>query len=512
MTFRNLLSITGLLLTLQVSAHAITIAGKVFEGIIAADGFASGGTAGNTVRTTAPGTFFSQSGSTNTDHLYNHHSGRLDGFVGAGYAASIGLHAGDVLESNSGSEYAPALTTTITGVPAGEYDVYVVYVTQVGKTTGQVNAAFNGGAFKVYDGTQGNTLQGTSGSNTGWQMSFSKVGTTAPGATGWNLQVKTTGYRTLYVGIAYAAVASTPSTWVQDQIFTSSTNPSQSLRYAFLSPPDIQLNVTYPLVVFLHGAGNRGADSTPASQRAAVQAFITPANQIAHPSFVIAPVVPTGKLWADNTTTPGVDNFTNSPYTMKTDPTPELRMMAELVESLKESLPIDDKRVYLVGESMGGYGTWEAAVRYTAKWAAIVPIMGGTDPSKAAELKNLPIWTFHAANDTAVPPAGTRKMVAAIQLAGGHPKYTEYATGGHGISGQAVNTPAQGGVPSLIEWVYAQRGGFIAWLQGKEGNGTPGKEDGPKVDPDSAGTTISTNMPSTVISARHQRREVFPLP
>jgi predicted peptidase len=105
---------------------------------------------------------------------------------------------------------------------------------------------------------------------------------------------------------------------------------------------------------------------------------------------------------------------------------------------------------------MGGYGAWEAAVRYPRLWAAVIPLMGGTDPSKAAIIKNLPIWTFHAANDPTVPVAGTRQMVSVLQAIGGHPLYTELATGGHGISSEAVNYPAQSGNPSLLDWTYQQ--------------------------------------------------------
>ncbi|HEX3626217.1 MAG TPA: alpha/beta hydrolase-fold protein, partial [Verrucomicrobiae bacterium] len=237
--------------------------------------------------------------------------------------------------------------------------------------------------------------------------------------------------------------------------FISTSDPSQSNHYALFMPAGLQSGTNYPLVVFLHGSGNRGADTTAASLREAAQIWARATNQLAHPLFVLAPVVPTNQLWADNTTN-GLDNFANSSYSMKANPTSSMRMMFELVQSLEQTQPIDPKRIYLVGESMGGYGAWEAAIRYPTLWAAVIPLMGGTDPSKAAIIKNLPIWTFHAANDPTVPVTGTRQMVSALRAVGGHPLYAEFATGGHGISAEAVNYPAQSGNPSLLDWTYQQ--------------------------------------------------------
>jgi len=251
-----------------------------------------------------------------------------------------------------------------------------------------------------------------------------------------------------------AGVAETVN-FQQNISFISTTDSSQSNRYALFTPVGIQPGTNYPLVVFLHGSGNRGTDTTAASLREAAQIWARATNQLAHPLFVLAPVVPTTQLWADNLTN-GVENFANTPYTMKVSPTPSMRMMVELVQSLEQTQPIDPKRIYLVGESMGGYGAWEAAVRYPTLWAAVIPLMGGTDPSKAAIIKDLHIWTFHAADDPTVPVTGTRQMVSALLAAGGHPLYTEFATGGHGISAEAVNYPTQSGNPSLLDWTYQQ--------------------------------------------------------
>ena len=98
-----------------------------------------------------------------------------------------------------------------------------------------------------------------------------------------------------------------------------------------------------------------------------------------------------------------------------------------------------------------------AAERWPNYWAAAAPIAGGGDPSKAPRLVNLPIWAFHGAVDTAVPPAGSRDMINAIRKAGGNPRYTEYAGQGHGvweIPYTILGKPSP--TPDFFAWLFAQ--------------------------------------------------------
>jgi predicted peptidase len=102
-----------------------------------------------------------------------------------------------------------------------------------------------------------------------------------------------------------------------------------------------------------------------------------------------------------------------------------------LLDEVLKQYRVDSRRVYLTGESMGGYGTWALAAAHPERFAAIAPICGGGEPASADRLKGVPTWAFHGADDKVVPPEESRKMVAAIQHAGGDARLTIYPGVGH---------------------------------------------------------------------------------
>jgi predicted peptidase len=160
-----------------------------------------------------------------------------------------------------------------------------------------------------------------------------------------------------------------------------------------------------PLVLFLHGAGERGSDNR-AQLRHGVRAFLTAEAQAARPCVVAAPQCPSGVWW-------NVDQ------------------LLELCEELIALPGVDRDRFYVTGLSMGGYATWHLAGRRPDLFAAAVPVCGGGEVARAQALASLPIWAFHGAADRTVPVARSREMVEAIRRAGGEPKYTEYRGVGH---------------------------------------------------------------------------------
>lgn len=198
-----------------------------------------------------------------------------------------------------------------------------------------------------------------------------------------------------------------------------------------------------PLVVFLHGAGRRGTDNI--GPMGLAWSFVTPEAQAKNPCFVFAPQVADGHRWVNQ-------NFNLGPYdSEKIKETPEMKAALAMVDKLIAERPIDPHRVYVVGQSMGGYGTWDAMVRQPKLWAAAVPICGGGDPAKAESIKAIPVWAWHGENDTAVPVSGSRSMIEALTKAGASPKYNEIPKGGHGVWNRAFADP------KLMEWLFAQR-------------------------------------------------------
>jgi predicted peptidase len=126
------------------------------------------------------------------------------------------------------------------------------------------------------------------------------------------------------------------------------------------------------------------------------------------------------------------------------------RAMAILAEAEK-NYKVDDKRVYLTGLSMGGFGTWSLAAAHPDKWAAIVPICGGGDVKSAAKIKDLPCWCFHGDADPTVKVDLSRNMIKAIKDAGGSPKYTEYPGVEHNSWTKAYGTK------ELYDWLWEQK-------------------------------------------------------
>lgn len=214
---------------------------------------------------------------------------------------------------------------------------------------------------------------------------------------------------------------------------------SGSLAYRFL--PGVG-SAPQPLVVFLHGAGERGTDNE-AQLRHVVRRFAEPAVRDQFPCQVLAPQCPPGERWVERDWAAARHEFPEVPSG------PQALLLA-LIARLLESPGVDRSRLYLMGLSMGGYGTWDLACRQPGLFAAAVPVCGGGDESMAQRLIHLPIWAFHGTNDTVVPVTRSRNMVAAVRAAGGEVRYTEYAATGHDSW-----TPASR-EPELLPWLFAQ--------------------------------------------------------
>jgi predicted peptidase len=193
--------------------------------------------------------------------------------------------------------------------------------------------------------------------------------------------------------------------------------------YLLFLPQTYDKQDKWPLIVFLHGAGERGDDLNLAKKHG------PPKNVEKQADFefiVVSPQVPANQRW-------------------------EADKVMKIVDSLSKSLKIDASRIYLTGLSMGGYGTWSTAAKYPDRFAAIVPICGGGDPESAEKIKDIPCWVFHGAKDTAVPLKASEDMVDALKKAGGEPKFTVYPEAGHDSWTESYNNP------ELYKWLLAQQ-------------------------------------------------------
>lgn len=214
----------------------------------------------------------------------------------------------------------------------------------------------------------------------------------------------------------------------------------EAMPYRLYVPANYDKRKKYPLILWLHGGGGRGSDNQKQlteGNSAGATVWTKPENQSKHPSFVVAPQCPENKMWTSIRPT--------------VEPTDQLRLVMELLRELRRAYSIDDERIYVAGQSMGGYGTWALISEYPKMFAAAVPICGGGNESDAARLVDVPIWAFHGELDRAVKVERSRNMIAAIRRAGGKPRYTEYEGADHVVWNMAFNEP------ELLPWVFAQR-------------------------------------------------------
>ncbi len=215
-----------------------------------------------------------------------------------------------------------------------------------------------------------------------------------------------------------------------------------TLLYRQLSP-DYNTSRRYPLVIFLHGSGERGIDNEAQLKWGAMK-FADEKTMMIYPVYVIAPQCPPDEQWA---------NFRgdkDGKMTVQTDPTIPMRLVIELIREMKATLPIDSNRIYITGLSMGAFGTFDALARYPDLFAAAVPVCGGGDISKAPVFAHVPIWIFHGAEDPAVDATLSIQMVDALTKAGGHPGLTIYPEVGH-FSWLGAYAD-----PHMMEWMFRQ--------------------------------------------------------
>lgn len=164
----------------------------------------------------------------------------------------------------------------------------------------------------------------------------------------------------------------------------------------------------WPLVLFLHGAGERGAEVVDVA-RAGPPCLV--ANGYKLPAIVVSPQCPPRHDWQ-----------------------PEI--LLSLIDEVSMLYRVDARRIYVTGYSMGGIGTWALAAAAPERFAAAAPLCGAGDTSRAEAFRSLPLWVFHGEDDKVVPLKESQEMVDAVRAVGGNVEFTVYPGEGHGICGR----------------------------------------------------------------------------
>jgi predicted peptidase len=196
--------------------------------------------------------------------------------------------------------------------------------------------------------------------------------------------------------------------------------------YCVYVPREYTFGKPWPLILFLHGIGERGDDGLAQTEVGIGRAIRRHADRF--PCLVVMPQCPDGVMWSG-----------------------ALEDIATALADARKEYAVDPERIYLTGLSMGGFAAWQYGALHADVFAALIPICGGGNPKDAGALARLPIRAFHGADDTTVPPKKSREMVEAVKQANGDIQYTEFPGVGHNAWDSAYDNA------ETIQWLLKQR-------------------------------------------------------
>ncbi len=212
------------------------------------------------------------------------------------------------------------------------------------------------------------------------------------------------------------------------QTFAKTATKELSCDYLLFLPESYgKEQKNWPLMLFLHGAGERGSDLQLVKKHGPPKIVESRKD---FPFIVISPQCPRGQWWNDN-----------------------LDVLINLLDDMVAKYDVDAERIYLTGLSMGGYGTWALGSRYPDRFAAIAPICGGGARPMAFGLADMPIWAFHGAKDRVVPMEESEQMVKLINSRGGNAKLTVYPEASHDSWTETYDNP------EFYDWLLEHRKG-----------------------------------------------------
>ena len=231
-----------------------------------------------------------------------------------------------------------------------------------------------------------------------------------------------------------------------------------------LFEPENTTNEKLPLLIFLHGRGDRGTDNRVDMFKNVglfngPESIISPAMQKNYPSFVLIPQcsdktdMEEWAHWIGNTPQDPFKGLgEDGSYKQHPEPSDSGAAALALIDKIIAEYAIDADRVYITGKSMGGFGTWEFISRRPELFAAAVPMAGYSDPAQIDKIKHLPIWIFHGDQDEYNPVAGSRNMANLLGAQGAEIRYSEFPGANHGESFKKAWENR-----AIIPWMYSKK-------------------------------------------------------
>jgi predicted peptidase len=210
------------------------------------------------------------------------------------------------------------------------------------------------------------------------------------------------------------------------QVFSKKITKVVDCNYPLYLPADYgKSKDKWPLIMFLHGAGERGNKLEDLKKQGLPKMIAQGKN---FDFIIVSPQCPKDIWWPEQTD-----------------------ILITLLDEIEAKYRVDTDRVYLTGLSMGGFGTWTLAEKYPKRFAAIAPICGGSEQYAATRLKKVPVWAFHGAKDNIVPLVRSQEMVDAVKKAGGDAKLTVYPEAEHDSWTETYNNP------ELYQWFLSHK-------------------------------------------------------
>jgi predicted peptidase len=225
---------------------------------------------------------------------------------------------------------------------------------------------------------------------------------------------------------------------------------TDTLPYRLLLPENYDASKKYPLIFFMHGAGERGNDNEIQLTHGA-KLFLRDDIRKSFPAIIVFPQCPKNSFWSSvkmDTDKSGKRSFA---FNKNAEPSFAMKMANNLLHQIIKQYPIHKKKVYVGGLSMGGMGTFELAWRNPKLFAAAFPICGGGDPATAKSIRKIEWWVFHGAKDDVVPPSYSETMVNALKAAKADVKFTLYPNANHNSWDPAFAEP------QLLPWLFSQK-------------------------------------------------------
>ena len=207
-----------------------------------------------------------------------------------------------------------------------------------------------------------------------------------------------------------------------------------------------------PLVIFLHGAGERGNDNYMQLKHC-IKYFLDDTVTSRYPFLLMVPQCPNERRWVNT-------DWSLPEHKMDSVSTAEMCGVMAVLDSLIDVGAVDSTRVYICGISMGGFGVWDALQRWPEKFTAAIPICGGGDPAYAEAMKDVPVYIFHGLQDGVVMPSRSIQMYEALRDAGNEEAILlTYPKLGHGCWDEAFSTLG------LFRWLFEKKKLSLPTLQ-----------------------------------------------